>query len=486
MKRLFPLLLFTSGVFHYVRAQDNHYESTQQGSQNAILSGASISRWVDQTAVINNPATMISSEGAGITFNTAAIGFDHIRFVRGLGPDIDLQSNSTVIYPGLFAGELSSLRKEGKRVVGFAIYTRNIDHLRYTKRVTGERNIIDDAESPGPETLLGLYSIDSDISESAGSIGWGQRISDAWSFGVAALVFVRNHRYRENISTTIIAHPEANPLVDVVGAETDINLSYWATMAQLKTGLSYKSETWSAGLVIVTPSIRFMSGGDMLADMNLTNIRVAPDIKRSSYFANAYLEDQKTRFKYPLSIGGGVSKKLHKAYLSVAATWYAPVKRYLIMDASNNPYLQPPSEENVLYTPQFLDVWNSNRSIANVSFSAIWNASEATNLLFGFRTDHHYAEIPETDPPGFQLNKKIWNRYHFNTGAEIRWKRSYWLVGVQYSLGKADNYRQPFSYDGISEGDFLQGKRGNGDIRANGLVFTLSFYFQIGKKSGEN
>jgi hypothetical protein len=106
-----------------------------------------------------------------------------------------------------------------------------------------------------------------------------------------------------------------------------------------------------------------------------------------------------------------------------------------------------------------------------------------TSLMGGLRTDLHYAEFIEPIPLGFQLPKKIWNRYHFNVGASLNGKRSRWIFGMQYSHGQADDYRQPYSFDGAAENNLLQGERSKGSIRANGLTGIVSFLFYVNRPS---
>lgn len=467
-----------------VVAQDNHYESDQLGSQNAILSGASISRWVDQTAVINNAATMIFAKEAGITFNTATARFENILFLNGLGEDYDLRSKSTLVFPGLIAWEIPSLQRVGKRTVGFSIYGRMHNRLRFDNRSIFDANIIDDAEAPGNETFMGLYSLDSDIDEAVGALGWGERLSDEWAIGLSAQVFFRNHKYIETFSATAIPNTDSVSLTGEVRSESNTNLQYNATLLQFKASLAWQKNDWNAGLILTAPTIRIWSKGDMLAEISILNIRVNPDEPRGSYFANTYLADTKMHYKYPFSIDGGVSRKLKNVHLSLAASWYAPLDRYTITDPNNVAYFQPSDEQNVLYNPRLFEVWSINRSVVNFSGSAVWQISSAIGLMSGFRTDYHFSEIPdpEENVPGFQLSKKIWNRHHFNVGAEIRWRRSYWIVGAQYSKGKSDQYPAPYSFNGITEGNYLQGEPAYGSIRQNSVSFVLSFFVQFREK----
>ncbi|HRI59441.1 MAG TPA: hypothetical protein PK228_06950 [Saprospiraceae bacterium] len=484
MKRLLLPLQFVYTVISFVQAQDNHYESDQLGSQNAILCGASISRWVDQTAVINNAATMIFAKEAGITLNTATARIDNILFLNGLGDHFDLRSNSTLVFPGLIAWEIPSLKRVDQRTVGFSIYGRMHDRLRFTNRAVFDANVIDDAESPGEEVYTGLYALDSDVDEAVGTLGWGERLSDEWAIGFTTQVIFRNHKYSESFSATVVPNPDSAMDMDAVRGETNTSLLYNATLLQFKASVAWQKDDWSAGLIVTAPTIRIWSAGDMLAEINLINMRVHPDKPRNSYFANTYLSKSKPRYKYPFSIDGGVSRNLNKVQFSVAASLYASLARYTIFDPDEETYLQPPGGDNVIYSPRLFEVWGINRSIVNFSTSATWTLSDMASLLFGFRTDQHFSEIPpaEENVPGFQLSKKIWNRYHFNGGAEIRWRRSFWILGVQYSRGRADNYPTPFSYSGATEGNFLQGEPGYGTISQNGVSFLLSFFIQFQRK----
>lgn len=484
MKRLLLLLFFVYPVLHSLQAQDNHYESDLLGSQNAILTGASISRWVDQTAVINNAATMIFAKEAGFTFNTATARFDNVKYGNGLGESFDLEASNTQIYAGLVAWEIPSLQRVGERTVGFSIYGRMHDRLNLANRVMLNANIIDDPEFPGKETFIGIYSHNSDIDETVGSLGWGERISDEWAIGLTTQVFFRGQKYQENFSATAIPNPDSSFQTDAVRSESNINLHYNTTMLQLKGSIAWQKADWSAGLVVSTPSVQVYGSGGMLAEVNLMNIQVHPGEPRNSYFANAYLESAKPRYKYPLSIDCGISRKLKNVHLSVAASWYAPIDRYTVINAGDATVILPSGDQNVVYEPGMFNAWSVNRSIVNFSTSASWRVSGVYRLMLGFRTDKHFVEFPdpEEEVPGFLMSKKVWNRYHFNTGAEIRWRRSFWIVGVQYSRGRAEDYPSPYSFSGVTEGNFLEGVPGVGMVRQDGLSFLVSFFFQFQSK----
>lgn len=141
--RIFLILFCATGL----SAQDNHYEGLQLGSQNAILSGAAVSRWVDQTAVVLNAATMMNAKEAGITFNSTTGSLDFIQFENGLGSKTDIKTDDAQLYPGLVAAELPFFENPQKNRLGVAIFARIADRTRFTSRYESELNILNDSDA---------------------------------------------------------------------------------------------------------------------------------------------------------------------------------------------------------------------------------------------------------------------------------------------------------------------------------------------------
>lgn len=463
-----------------LRAQDNHYEGLNLGFRNSILSGAGISRWIDQTAVVNNAATIMNADNAGFTFSSTTGGFDLIRFKDALGNDIDIQADDAQLYPGLLAADLPVFRNRAKHRLGIAVFNRISDRTRFTQRVDQAVHVINDLEAPGSETFIGQYVLDIELRETNAALAWATRLNEHWSAGLTAMALLRTHRYRENASVNLIADPTQQPTVDVVSAESDISLKMSPSMLQLRGSLAWKKGPWSAGFVLTLPSVLVLSSGDMIAQISLNNVRADSLSPRRSYFASAYLEKQKPVFKYPLSCSVGLSRAFESgALVSASATWNGAISRYAIFDPGDTPFLQPPSEENLIFSQRFLEVWSSNRALVNGAISAEMPLSPVFSLLGGIRSDLHYAQIQDPRPPGFQLAKKIWNRYHLSAGAAIQKRRSHWIIGLQYTHGGSKNYPQPFNFDGIADNQFLQGQRSRGEVVQRGIMGTVSFQFLV-------
>ncbi|MFZ4633441.1 MAG: hypothetical protein ACOYNO_04465 [Saprospiraceae bacterium] len=477
MSRLFFIAGCLFGACFPLHAQDNHYEAMQLGSKNAILSGASLSRWVDQTAVVHNAATMMNAGEPGITINATTGGHEQIHYKDDGGNESNIDINDTQVYLGLIAADVPVFKNPEKNRLGVAIFARVADRTRYTNRVNRMENIINEVDMPGVETYIGQYSLETEVKETTCALGWATRLSDHWSAGLVAAVLIRNQRHRENFNANVLADATQNPVVDLVSSFSDINMKLNFVMLQTKGSLAWQNGPWNLGVVLSAPTLSVWTGGDMVAQQELTNFESAAGGERSNYLVSAYLQERKPVFKYPFSFGVGVSRQLDAVVLSASGTYHGKIERYIMVDPADEPFLQPVAAENRLYTPGFLDVWSSNRPVVNSAVSAAWMLSPKISLMGGFRTDLHYAEDKHPLPEGFQLAKKLWNRYHFNAGAALSGQRARLVFGVQYSLGQVDGFQQRYTLNSPAEENLLKGMPSAGSIRANGITAVVSLLF---------
>ena len=197
-------------------AQDNQYEVLQLGARNAILSGTSVSKYQDGTAVYQNPATLTQATSNMISFNTAAMSSENIKFKNAVGKEYTLKSSSTSFLPSLIGGDWKPRNRETDWVIGYAIYHRNRDKFRFTNRVEQSKNVINDVESPGEEDYIAQYTIQSEYDETAGVIGIGKKLDEKWSVGASFNGIYRNQEFREVLTATVIPRLENNPTIDVI------------------------------------------------------------------------------------------------------------------------------------------------------------------------------------------------------------------------------------------------------------------------------
>jgi len=463
-----------------INAQDNHYEALQLGAKNSILSGATISKWQDPTAVFQNPATLSQTVGNSISFNTAAFTLYKAKLESKLGEKYTLKSSSTRFLPSLVGGDFRPNKGNSNWVWGYAIYHRNRDNLRFTNRIENTQNIIDDVESPGNEDYVGQSAHETEFDETAGVFGFGKKLNDRWSFGVSFNGIFRNQTYRHAFTGNAITDTANHPTIDLVSSNSDIDVTYNKALMQLKFGLAYQNNGWNIGLTLTTPSVGIFGSGEIVADMSLTNIKLPQNTERRNYVASTRLVKMKTTFKYPLSVAGGITRQFKKIQLSAAATWYAPISKYVMLDPGDAVFIRPASDQNVLATKNFLQVWSVNNSVVNVSFSADWILKSNLHALFGYALDQAYSE-DKPEEPGFQLAAKFWDLTHVNVGIQFIRDKANWIIGFQSAFGKNSNYLQPRSLDGPTEENFLQGHPNRGIINYTSTGIIISYSLKFGK-----
>jgi hypothetical protein len=224
-----------------------------------------------------------------------------------------------------------------------------------------------------------------------------------------------------------------------------------------------------------------MGTGEVLADLSLINVKLFQGSDRGNFLANGQFEDLKANFKYPVNVSLGASRQLGNVRLFGSLQWYGSIDEYKVVDPQNAPFIQPPTDDNVLYTSDATSAWSSNKAILNGSVAMDWRINPTNHLLMSFRTDHHYSSFDPT-VEGNNLAVKQWDNYHFTIGTQRELKSSIWLIGLRYNYGRNKNFPQPASFTDPSEGNFLQGNRATGNIVSTGLQLMLSYTFKFGNK----
>jgi hypothetical protein len=463
-------------------AQDNHYDSTPLGSANALLAGAGLSRNVDRSAVVNNPATLITrkSTGSGISLNTTSLGYNVIQFDNALGDNVDIRTDAVTSLPGLVAGDIRVPRWQDNFAVGYALYQRTPGNFRLVQQAVRTVDALEGPGLEGEETYIGEYILNTNAGETVGALGCGYSLNDHWSIGLTLSGTLRNVLWREGFSASVLPDQTGATVAPMVSFQRDVALSYSTAMAQLRAGLAWSKGPWSVGLVISPPSMQAYGSGSLSADMRVVNIQTAGDSLRRSYLANTYLDSLKAHFRYPLSIGGGLSWQHGDVHLSLGATWYAAIAPYAVLDPGNSPFLLPVTDANVQETRKYLLSWSANRSVMNMSMSLVWQFKDSLALLSSVRNDQHYT-MRANDQDGFRSARMLWDMYHYTVGFHYTHQRSDWIAGAQFSAGGANNIPQPFSFDGANDSNLLQGAgtdQGRARMYAGTLLLSYSLRFK--------
>lgn len=468
-----------------LHAQDNHYSWMQFGSRNSILNNANLSGFEDQSAVIINPATLSAATQSSFNFSTNAVGFNNIKFENGLGEGFTVKNSNLTILPSLAAGVIKPRKSKKNMVIGYALYTSNTDLLNFSDRVESRVDLINETESPGDENYLAQYNINTNLDELSivGGVGWD--ISEGLSIGISQNFIYRTHEYGQKFSAYAIPDPGSGATVDLTGTNYDYFTRYSKLITFTKIGLTTRLKSWNIGLTVATPTLGIMGTGYILADLSLTNVRLDEDLNapRRNFLANGEFEKLKAVYKYPVNAALGISRAFGKVTLYGGLTWFGNINAYDILSPGDAAFIQPPSDDNVLYTSQLLNLWSVNQTVINGSLAADWMIREDYHLLFSFRTDAYYNDF-DKEIDGFNPAIKQWDNYHITIGTQRTFGWSEWVVGLRYNYAKRDDYPQPISFTDPSEDNFFRGDIETGTITSNGFQLMLSYTFTFGG-SGE-
>ncbi|MBK9105358.1 MAG: hypothetical protein IPL92_12520 [Saprospiraceae bacterium] len=467
-------------------AQDNHYAWMQFGSRNSILNNANLSRFEDQSAVIINPATLSEATQSSFNFSTNAVGFNTINFKNGLGEGFTIKNSSLTILPSLAAGVIKPKKSEKDMVIGYALYTSNTDLLNFSDRVESKIDLINETESPGNENYLAQYNVNTNLDELSivGGIGW--KLSPVLSLGISQNFIYRAQEYAQKFSAYALADQGSGASVDLTGTNYDYYTKYFKLATFTKIGIVASLKEWNLGLTLSTPALGIMGQGYILADMSLSNVRLSEDLSqpRRNFLANGEFDKLKVTYKTPVNAALGINRSFGKVRLYGSVSWFGNINAYNILDPGDAAFLQPPSEDNVLYTNKLLSLWSINHTVINGSIAADWAIRDDYHLLFSFRTDAHYSEF-DKQRQGFNTSIKQWDNYHLTIGAQRNFGWSEWVVGLRYNYAKNKDYPQPISFTDPSEDNFFRGETSTGTIRSTGLQLMLSYTFTFGKTAEE-
>ena len=412
LTKIFTFLSFA--IAYSSLAQDTHYWSQQFGTRTALLSGAVLGGVEDNTMIYYNPGGLGFLENSSLSVNANAYRIESIKILNALGNESDFKSSNLGSIPLLAGGMISLKNPDWKLGYGFMA---PVDfNFKGIARVDGNFDVIEEAESPGIEELVGESSLVNKLNEVLFTVGVGRKISDNFSVGVSGLFTVRSHTYNRNYSAYIFLNDTNETFV---GGNLSQNVDYYDIRAALKFGLVYKFDKWSTGLTISTPAINLGGQGTVASNVAAKNVIFNEQNGRVSGVATDRQAELKTKFKSPLSISGGLNYDNGKSYIGISAQYYFSIDPYDIMDITPRTFVRPAELAPQLTSDQFMSVQAAAKSVFNVAVGYEYRLKENLSLLASFRNDMSYFDELAKE---INLNKSISPHTFRHSFALICWK----------------------------------------------------------------
>ena len=169
--------------------------------------------------------------------------------MNALGKEADFKSSQIGTVPLLVGGMLRNRNSPWK--IGYGLISPVSFDFKATARIDGSYPVVETAESPGNEDLIGQQDISTKLSEIALGIGAGRKLNDNWSFGFTGFFLVRSQTYSKSSLVRAYLNDEDNTLVSTTVLQ---QLSYYNVRFVPKFGLAYRKDSWAAGITLTLPS----------------------------------------------------------------------------------------------------------------------------------------------------------------------------------------------------------------------------------------
>lgn len=442
------LILLLSPI--YLWAQPGNYWTNSFNSEASLLAGAVVGGNAGITAIFYNPAAISEQKNSRVDLNASLFNLEHKKYHNPLGTGTAMDNWNFAVFPR-FVSYLYPSKKYNNMTYQVAVFNRNKSKTSIYNRVLKTDTQLTNAT--GQEEYTGLFDLSSEYDDFWGSFGISKKLNDHWSIGLSLNVSVQSLNYFRSVNANAV------PIEQNVGDSTIIVSSNWQQYEKIKAynwrvigklGILYRKGRWSTGMNITLPSVRLFGDADANKTVSQTNIynegQYMPD-----YYKNEYPQYVYFKLKDPLSIsiGGRYKAKRFNSELYFTLEYFAAIKEYLAIDPERGV-----SKNSILGTDYSAYTFG-NRSILNFAFGYKNRITETLGFLAGFRTDFN--------PYIMGFNEKYWeensfenlnvNLYHITSGVNFVFRKSTFVVGLQYSTGvkrnqpEFVNFSDPMAYN---------------------------------------
>ena len=456
------LLLFPStGVSQFSR-----YWSESFSTKAALLSGAVVGGYSDETSIYYNPSILSDTGLNQLAFANGLASMDYFRYDDAMGEGLDIAKLETSVNSGFIS--LNLYPKDEFHLVWKASYFNkygldNGFEGEYRDRynvypVSGEE-----------EDYLGRVSSRTEYNDNWFGIGAAKLINDKLSIGVSAFLRYTSLRYdfSKFIEVGGINQNSLSPKVSVNSSLIDFRGYNWR--GTVKMGFNYRfNEKLKGGLVVTAPSIFILGSAGVVHNVSKINI---PEQATGELLPDYYYDESGAelgmKVKDPLSVALGLDYQLEKVRWNITTEWFAGLEPYKLIDDSKGNTESTrsafiPEEED------YLSFAAGGKSILNVAVGMEIYTATNKSWLFGFKTDfdalkgYDYKELSSLNT----LAVPKTNYYHFSSGKSFEFLNFDVLFGLQYSLSRAKglqafaNFTPPITKD-MNDPYSLEGPNNN-------------------------
>jgi len=437
--RIIILFVLGLGFASSVNAQFSRYWNESFSTKAALLSGAVVGGYADETSIYYNPSILNDSSVNSLSFSNGLVKVDLIRYENAMGEGQDVENWESSVASGFLSLNLYPKDKLGL-VWKLALFNKSKFDNSFKGEVRAEENVFENV--PGNEVYLGKVQSRTEYNDYWYGVGVAKKNNKRFNFGASFFLRYSSLRYT------------ASKIVEVAPADTfsilkrnsinnlseDVRGYVWR--GTIKLGVNYMlNKKVNLGLVVTTPSFALSGSSDVRTNVSFINIvskQVAgylPDILADETVLGAGFN-----IKDPVSIAFGVDYHLDSYRWNCTVEWFGALKPYKMVDPEVGQRYSTAVPGSELKTDFSTYVAGGN-SILNIAVGLEKTTKTDRSWLFGFKTDFDalnnfdYKELSD----GSTLVNTRSDYYHFSTGKNFMFLKYDVLFGIEYSLARVKN-----------------------------------------------
>jgi hypothetical protein len=480
--------------------QSHNYWTRSFNEESSLLSGAVVGGGSGPSAIYYNPASISEVKASKLSLNASLFSFDFINVNNALGENIDLASSRGNIEPRFISYMIKSKRFKNW---SFEIAILNNENAKSEVTVSVDNRVDILTGIPGDERYFAFYQNSNHFRDDWIGMGGSVKLNDRLYAGISMFVTIKSLDYTNtmdieaySLSDSIFVDNEYVPYY-VAAYESSSFLKFNDYRLTWKAGLLYKTENFSFGLSLTTPSLGgIYSDGKRVTrkekQSNITNPDTGEPLP--DYVIVDYQEKKNVHVSYktPFSLAAGITYKFpdRKRTLYGSVEFFSKTDPYRMIEAEESPDISSGFEPYEVLYSEWLSFVSGARPVFNAAIGYSWTVKKDLLLMGGFRTDFNY--MKNLDYGEFEGYNKVQsinvNLYHITCGLSWNILGQDIITGIEYTVGRNKDQQQianlsdPVEYNTIDNLP-LQGIRTN-DMTSlyNSISLYLGASFNFGDK----
>jgi hypothetical protein len=455
-----------------IRAQENHYWTSQFGPTSTFLGGAVTGGVRDNSLIFYNPGAAAFTSGFNLSLQSDAVYNQNVYIENGAGSGINLHQNRFESSPQLFGVTFGPKNKPSNRI-SFGWLTTAYSNIRLRARNEVFTDII--PQSAGDELYVGSWTYGNRVREDWYGLGFSKKIKSNLGIGFTAFTTFRSYEFSESQDQNVLVVDPSNAdeYSSVRYVVASNNLDGSAVGLLLKLGVAYEKAGYKFGITVTTPRAQLDYFGSMSLNSSIYSDLAISDSSLAGKITNYSIQfnNAKSTYKSPWIIDLGLMKNFFNTDIYLRVGYFGSVPIYRLVEPTDDNFISKSIYENNEVGKPFLSqktTWN---------FAIGWNRkiTEKYTLMAGFRTDFNYLDKDAIDKSGgFAPEISNWNLYHLSAGTDLTILKHNFTLGLTYTYGKSNNQAQFVNLDVPEQNEIVVGKAVQNIANAHIDQFSLT------------